>query len=73
MARIYASELMDKIKNNHPTENSISLVEKSKGTIWGAGIGIAGGLLYAKFNNKNYATCTIIGLIIGGTVSQIFI
>ncbi len=71
MARqiFYASDIL-----KEPQEpKKVSLAEATKGTLFGAGCGLAGGLLYAKFTNKNYAKSGFVGLLIGGLISKIFI
>lgn len=65
----YASDFLPKEKE----VKKVTLTTATKGTSFGAGCGVAGGLLYAKFNNKNYATSAFIGLLIGGVISKIFI
>jgi hypothetical protein len=65
----YASDMLkDTTITKKPT-----LSDVTKGTIFGAGCGVAGGLLYAKFHDKNYAKSAFIGMLIGGIISKIFI
>ena len=65
----YASDILPK----KTEQKKISLTEATKGTMFGAGCGLVGGLLYAKFHNGNYGKSAFIGLIIGGVISKIFI
>ena len=65
----YASDILPKEK----VTKKVTLSEATKGTFFGAGCGVAGGLLYAKFHDKNYGKSAFIGLLIGGIISKIFI
>lgn len=65
----YASDILPKQKE----AKKVTLSDATKGTLFGAGCGLAGGLLYAKFHDKNYGKSAFIGILIGGVISKIFI
>lgn len=68
---LFADQLLK--KSNEKNSNKITITEATKGTLFGAGIGVVGGLLYAKFRNKDYFISGFLGMIVGGTISKIFI
>jgi hypothetical protein len=67
-----ASELLQKAKELKSKSDSMAL-KKTKGTITGGFIGMAGGLLIGYSRQYNLVSSAFIGAIIGGIVSQLLL
>ena len=66
-----AKELLDKLKSIKSTEGTT--YKRSKGTMNGALIGMAGGLLLGLSKNYNLISSAIVGAAIGGIISYILL
>lgn len=66
---VYESDILKKERK----PEKFTLTEATKGTLFGAGCGVAGGLLFAKAFNKPYKSSAFFGMLIGGLISKIFI
>jgi proteasome assembly chaperone (PAC2) family protein len=67
-----AKELLDKMKSLKSNSDSMAL-KKTKGTITGAMIGLAGGLLVGFSRNYNLVSSAFVGAIVGGLVSNLLL
>lgn len=67
-----AKELLDKMKTLKSNSDSMAL-KKTKGTITGAFIGMAGGLLVGFSRNYNLVSSAFVGALIGGLVSNLLL
>lgn len=67
-----AKEILDKVKDLKSKSDSMAL-KKTKGTITGAFIGVAGGLLIGMAKNYNLISSAFVGALIGGVVSNILL
>lgn len=67
-----AKEILDKVKNLKSKSDSMAL-KKTKGTITGAFIGMAGGLLVGFSRNYNLVSSAFIGAVLGGVVSHLLL
>lgn len=66
---VQSEDILSKYEN----KRTVKLGDIAKGTANGAAIGTLGGILYAYFNDKQYFPCMIGGLLVGGTISRIFL
>jgi hypothetical protein len=67
-----AKELLDKMKTLKSNSDSMAL-KKTKGTITGAFIGMAGGLLVGFSRNYNLVSSAFVGAIVGGLISNLLL
>lgn len=67
-----AKEILDKVKDLKSKSDSMAL-KKTRGTITGAFIGMAGGLLVGLSRNYNLISSAFIGAVLGGVVSQLLL
>jgi proteasome assembly chaperone (PAC2) family protein len=67
-----AKEILDKVKSLKSKSDSMAL-KKTKGTISGAFVGMAGGLLVGFSRNYNLVSSAFIGALLGGVVSSILL
>lgn len=67
-----AKEILDRVKDLKSKSDSMAL-KKTKGTISGAFIGMAGGLLIGISKNYNLVSSAFLGALIGGVVSQLLL
>ena len=67
-----AKEIMDKVKDLKSKSDSMAL-KKTKGTVTGAFIGVAGGLLVGFTRGYNLISSAFVGALIGGVVSQLLL
>jgi hypothetical protein len=65
-------ELLDKISELKSKSDSYAL-KKTKGTITGAFIGMAGGLLIGFSRKYNLISSAFVGALVGGVVSQLLL
>lgn len=65
--------ILNKIRQAKGQDANETIKEKSKGTLTGALIGGGVGLLYAFKSKKNYLVFGVVGVLIGGLVSNIFL
>lgn len=66
--RFYATSILP---DTSAATSTTSLVKLTEGTVTGAAIGLVGGYIFAKFNNKNVYLCGLLGLMAGGIVSKV--
>ena len=67
-----AKSILDKVKSLKSNSDSMAL-KKTKGTINGALIGMAGGLLLGYTRKYNLVTSAFLGAVLGGIVSQVLL
>lgn len=67
-----AKDILDKVKDLKSKSDSMAL-KKTKGTISGAFVGMAGGLLVGISKNYNLVSSAFLGALIGGVVSQLLL
>jgi hypothetical protein len=67
-----AKDILDKIKDLKTTSDS-DILKRSRGTISGAFIGMAGGLLLGLNRNYNLISSALVGALIGGIVSHLIL
>ena len=67
-----AKELLDKMKTLKSNSDSMAL-KKTKGTITGAFIGMAGGLLVGFSRNYNLVSSAFVGALVGGLISNLLL
>lgn len=67
-----AKEILDKVKELKSKSDSMAL-KKTRGTITGAFIGVAGGLLIGMAKNYNLISSAFVGALIGGVVSNLLL
>jgi hypothetical protein len=67
-----AKEILEKVKELKSKSDSMAL-KKTKGTITGAFIGVAGGLLVGMAKNYNLISSAFVGALIGGVASQLLL
>ena len=67
-----ASELLQKAKELKSKSDSMAL-KKTKGTITGAFIGVAGGLLVGFSRGYNLVSSAFVGALLGGVVSNLLL
>ena len=67
-----AKEILDRVKDLKSKSDSMAL-KKTKGTISGAFIGMAGWLLIGISKNYNLVSSAFLGALIGGVVSQLLL
>jgi len=65
-------ELLDKIAELKSKSDSFAL-KKTKGTITGAFIGMAGGLLIGFSRKYNLLSSAFVGALVGGVVSRVLL
>ena len=67
-----AKEILDKLKDLKSTSNSLEM-KRRKGTINGALIGMAGGLLIGFTRNYNLVSSAVVGALLGGLVATVIL
>jgi hypothetical protein len=67
-----AKSIMDKVRDLKSNSDSMAL-KKTKGTINGALIGAAGGLLLGYTRKYNLVSSAFLGALLGGIVSQLLL
>ena len=67
-----AKEILDKVKELKSKSDSMAL-KKTKGTITGAFIGVAGGLLVGFSGGYNLVSSAFVGALLGGVVSNLLL
>lgn len=67
-----AKDILEKVNSLKSNSDSIAL-SKTKGTVTGAFIGMAGGLLIGFSRKYNLVTSAFIGAIIGGLLSNVLL
>jgi hypothetical protein len=67
-----AKDLLDKVSQLKSTSDTFEM-KRTKGTISGAFIGMAGGLLLAYTRKYNLLTCAFIGALLGGVTAQVIL
>jgi hypothetical protein len=67
-----AKAILEKLKNTKSTSDNLEMKRK-KGTISGALIGVAGGLLIGYTRNYNLLTSAIVGALVGGVVTTLIL
>ena len=67
-----AKEILDKLKDLKSTSNSLEM-KRRKGTINGALIGMAGGLLVGLTRNYNLVSSAVVGALLGGLVATVIL
>jgi uncharacterized protein YcfJ len=67
-----AKEILDKVKDLKSKSDSMAL-KKTKGTVTGAFIGVAGGLLIGFTRGYNLISSAFVGALIGGVASQLLL
>jgi len=67
-----AKEILDKLKDLKSTSNSLEM-KRRKGTINGALIGMAGGLLIGLTKNYNLISSAVVGALLGGLVATVIL
>jgi drug/metabolite transporter (DMT)-like permease len=67
-----AKEILDKLKDLKSTSNSLEM-KRRKGTINGALIGMAGGLLVGLTRNYNLISSAVVGALLGGLVATVIL
>ena len=67
-----AKSILEKVKSLKSNSDSMAL-KKTKGTINGALIGMAGGLLLGYTRKYNLVTSAFLGAVLGGIVSQVLL
>lgn len=67
-----AKEILDKVKELKSKSDSMAL-KKTRGTITGAFIGVAGGILIGMAKNYNLISSAFVGALIGGVVSNLLL
>ncbi len=67
-----AKEILDKLKDLKSTSNSLDM-KRRKGTINGALIGMAGGLLIGFTRNYNLVSSAVVGALLGGLVATVIL
>ena len=65
-----AKTILDKVKSLKSNSDSMAL-KKTKGTINGALIGMAGGLLLGYTRKYNLVTSAFLGAVLGGIISLV--
>jgi hypothetical protein len=67
-----AKEILDKLTDLKSTSNSLEM-KRRKGTINGALIGMAGGLLIGFTRNYNLVSSAVVGALLGGLVATVIL
>jgi hypothetical protein len=67
-----AKEILDKLKDLKSTSNSLEM-KRRKGTINGALMGMAGGLLIGLTKNYNLISSAVVGALLGGLVATVIL
>ncbi len=67
-----ATELLDKVKDLKTKSDSMAL-KKTKGTVTGSMIGMAGGLLYGYSKGYHLLSSAFIGAVLGGIASYLLL
>jgi uncharacterized membrane protein len=67
-----AKDIIDRVKSLKSKSDSMAL-KKTKGTISGAFIGMAGGLLIGFSRNYNLVSSAFIGALLGGVASSLLL
>lgn len=67
-----AKQILDKLKDLKSTSNSLEM-KRRKGTINGALIGMAGGLLIGLTRNYNLVSSAVVGALLGGLVATVIL
>jgi hypothetical protein len=67
-----AKDILDRVKELKSKSDSMAL-KKTKGTITGAFIGVAGGLLIGFSRGYNLVSSAFVGALLGGVVSSLLL
>lgn len=67
-----AKDILDRVKELKSKSDSMAL-KKTKGTITGAFIGVAGGLLIGFSRGYNLISSAFVGALLGGVVSSLLL
>jgi hypothetical protein len=67
-----AKDILDRVKSLN-SKSDIMALKKTKGTISGAFIGMAGGLLIGFSRNYNLVSSAFIGALLGGVASSLLL
>jgi uncharacterized protein YcfJ len=67
-----AKDILDKVKSLKSKSDSMAL-KKTKGTVTGAFIGMAGGLLIGVSRGYNLISSAFLGALLGGVVSNLLL
>ena len=67
-----AKQILDKLKDLKSTSNSLEM-KRRKGTINGALIGMAGGLLVGLTHNYNLISSAVVGALLGGLIATVIL
>ena len=67
-----SKDILDRVKSLKSKSDSMAL-KKTKGTISGAFIGMAGGLLIGFSRNYNLVSSAFIGALLGGVASSLLL
>jgi F0F1-type ATP synthase assembly protein I len=67
-----AKDILEKLKNLKSSSNSFEM-KRRKGTISGAMIGVAGGLLIGYYRNYNLISSAIIGALVVGIATNLIL
>jgi drug/metabolite transporter (DMT)-like permease len=67
-----AKQILDKLKDLKSTSNSLEM-KRRKGTINGALIGMAGGLLVGLTRNYNLISSAVVGALLGGLIATVIL
>ena len=67
-----AKQILDKLKDLKSTSNSLEM-KRRKGTINGALIGMAGGLLVGLTRNYNLVSSAVVGALLGGLIATVIL
>jgi hypothetical protein len=67
-----AKEILDRVKDLKSKSDSMAL-KKTKGTITGSFIGVAGGLLIGISRGYNLVSSAFVGALVGGVVSNLLL
>ena len=69
----YGKEMLDKIRSNKGKDANEIILEQTKGTLTGGGIGLLIGLYIGYSRNYNLVFSGVVGALVGGLVSKAFI
>ena len=69
----YAKEVLDKLKSNKSKDGNKLLLEETRGSLVGAGIGLFLGLYFAHTKNMNMFVSGAVGAIVGGLLTKTLI
>lgn len=69
----YGQEMLDKLKSNKNKDANEIILEQTKGTLKGSGIGLLVGLYIGYSKQYNMFLSGVVGALVGGLVSKVFI